>query len=104
MAVLCDVQGMSVEGECLRHLFCQLEEQEGFAEKAEGRVRQFLKQLFSEDLSGGWQQALAKMDWMSFAEAIVRGLNARSHNTVILVDELALFVNALLQKDPKAAR
>src|SRR5690242_11859367 len=49
MAVLCDVEGMSQETEFLRHLCRRIEEQEGFAGKAEGRVLQLLNQFFSKD-------------------------------------------------------
>jgi len=104
MAVLCDVEGMNEPADFLRHLCRQIEEQENSAGKLEGRAKQLLNQLFSRDFSEGWQVALGKMDWASFAETLVRGLDASNQDTVILVDELALFVVALLQRDPTAAR
>lgn len=104
LAILCDVEGMSRETDFLRHLCRRIEDQEGLAGKAEGRARQLVNQFFSKDYSGGWQQALVQTDWASFAETLVRGLDARDQDTLILVDELALFVKDLLERDPKAAK
>lgn len=103
-AVLCDVEGMSRETEILHEICRRIEEQEGLAEKTEGRARQLLNQLFSKDLANGWQEALGRMDWVSFAETLVRGLHERGRDTLILVDELALFLAARLRDDPEGAR
>lgn len=105
MTIECDVQGMGQETEFLRHLCCRIEEQGEFADKAKGRAKQFLNQLFaSKEASGSWQQALSQMDWPSFAETLVRGLDGGEQDTLILVDELALFVKTLQDRDPTAAR
>lgn len=104
MAIECDVQGMSQETEFLRHLCCRIEEQDEFVGKAKGRAKQFLNQLFaSKEANGSWQQALSQMDWPSFAETLVRGLDEGGQDTLILVDELALFVKTLQDRDPTAA-
>lgn len=104
MAVLCDVEGMSNPADFLRHL-CQRIEKKG-EQKAilTHRYRQFLNQLFSGDFKEGWQAALCNMDWFSFAERLVQGLNDQNQDTVIIVDELALFVVAFLKRDPSAAQ
>lgn len=104
MAVSCDVEGMSREAEFLQEICRRIEEQEGLAGKAEGRARHLLNQLFSRDLADGWQEALGRMDWISFAETLVRGLHERGRNTLILVDELALFLAARLRDDAQGAR
>ncbi|HSK40087.1 MAG TPA: hypothetical protein VK943_10005 [Arenibaculum sp.] len=104
LAVLCDVEGMSRETDFLRHLCHRIEDQEGLAGKAEGRARQIVNQFFSTDNGDGWQQALVRTDWASFAETLVRGLDARNQDTLILVDELALFVRDLLERDARAAK
>ena len=101
--VLCDVQGMSEEAEFLRHLCLEIEKQDGLMAKAKGRARQALNQFFSRD-SGGWQQALTQMHWASFARALVEGLNRRDVRTLILVDELSLFIAARALRDPRAAK
>lgn len=105
LAVECDVEGMNGPTDFLRQLCQRIEEQESHAGRMiESRARQFLSQLFSGDFSGGWQAALGSMDWASFVEKLVRGLNDRNQKTVILVDELALFVVALLQRDALTAK
>jgi len=104
MAILCDVEGMSEETEFLRHLCRAIESQETLRDQAAGRTRQLLHQIFTKDLGGGWQAALGNMDWASFAETLVRGLDAREQRTAILVDELALFVAARMRKDEAAAQ
>jgi uncharacterized protein len=104
MTVQCDVEGMSKPTEFLRHLCQQIEKQEEMTAKIEGRAKQMLSQLFSKDIGDGWQVALGNMDWPSFAETLVRGLDSRGKDTVILIDELALFVLAMLEDDPAAAK
>lgn len=104
MAVLCDVEGMRTPTEFLRQLCQRIEEQGDQAARISGRAKQFLHQIFSGDYKDGWQVALGNMDWVTFAERLVQGLNDRDQDTVILVDELALFVVALLQRDPAAAK
>ena len=103
-AILCDVEGMSQEADFLRHLCQQIEQQELLMDRVKGRGAQLLNQLFSKDMSKGWQEALGQMDWSSFAETLVRGLDAREQKTVILVDELALFVMERVKVDATAAR
>ena len=63
-----------------------------------------LTQLFNQDHAKGWRSSVANTDWKSFAETLIRGLHDRGEQTMILVDELALFVAALLKKNPQAAR
>ena len=103
MAVLCDVEATRDQLGFLRHLCERIEEQEPAMEKAGGRAIQFLNQLLFGNAATKWQDALLKMDWASFAETLVRGLDARGQPTVILVDELALFTLALLRRSKQEA-
>jgi uncharacterized protein len=104
LAIRCDVQDLSTEADVLRHLCLRIEEQGDLLERAEGRTRQIISQLFSKDHSQGWRKTLGQTDWKSFAETLVRGLNERDQPTMILIDELALFVAAMLKKNVSAAR
>ena len=92
--VLCDVEGMSEEVQFLRHLCQTIEKGDGVRGKLEGRIRQWLNQLFSKDKDVGWQQALLQIDWVSFLQTLVEGMDQRGHKTLILVDELSLFIAA----------
>ena len=78
LAVRCDVQDLSTEADVLRHLCLRIEEQGDLLERAEGRARQIISQLFSKDHSQGWRKTLGQTDWKSFAETLVRGLNERA--------------------------
>jgi uncharacterized protein len=102
-AVFCDVEGMSDETEFLKHLCDQIQAQESMATRTTSHVGQRLKQLLSE---GGWstvQEAIGKINWKSFSEALVRSLNTHANPTLILIDELSLFVMAQLRRDQAAA-
>jgi len=103
-AILCDVEGMSEPAEFLRHLCRQIEQHDTLLGKAEARGKQLLGQALSGDFSQGWQTALGKMDWASFAETLVGTLAGRGRDIVIIIDELALFVNALLRREPATAK
>jgi hypothetical protein len=104
LAIRCDVQDISTETDFLRHLCLKIEAQGDLLNRAEGRAKQLISQLFSKDHSGGWRKTLGQTDWKSFAETLVRGLNERDQPTMILIDELALFVAAMLKKNVQAAR
>ncbi len=95
--VFCDVEGLPDEGEFLRHVCQQIEMNESAKTRAITHVGQRLKQLLSD---GGWanvQEAITKLNWKGFSETLVRMLNDYEHPTVILIDEMSLFVAARLR-------
>jgi hypothetical protein len=96
-AVFCDVEGLPDEGEFLRHVCQQIEMSENVTTRAITHVGQRLKQLLSD---GGWanvQEAITKLNWKGFSETLVRTLNQHDYPTVILIDEMSLFVAARLR-------
>ena len=101
--ILIDVEGMRGEDEILRALCRKIEE----ATEATDRVRTHLVQRLKQLLTDGWQgsplQAIGKIDFASFSEALIAALDHNGGNTVIMVDEIALFVAARIAEDPKAA-
>lgn len=100
--ILCDVEGKSNEEEFLKHICHQIEVEADVKGKALGRLRHILDQFGSKDLSTGWQSALAT-DWRAFAATLVRRLSEDDRPTVLLIDEIALFVMNLQRRDPAAA-
>lgn len=104
LAVRCDVQDISTETDFLRHLCLRIEDQDDLLHRAEGRAKQVISQLFSKDHGLNWRKTLGQTDWKSFAETLVRSLNERDQPTMILIDELALFVAAMLKKNVQTAR
>ena len=101
--VFCDVEGMSDETEFLKQLCEQIQTQESLTSRTTGHLAQRLKQLLSE---GGWstiQEALGKVNWKTFSEALIKSLNTSPNPTVILIDEISVFVMARLRRDPATA-
>ncbi len=104
LAIRCDVQDLNNETDLLRHLCLQIEEQGDLLQRTGGRAKQLVGQLFAQDHSKGWRTSLAQTDWRSFAETLVRGLNERGQPTMVLIDELALLVSAMMKKNVQSAR
>lgn len=95
--IFCDVEGLPDENEFLRHVCQQIEMSESAATRAITHVGQRLKQLLSD---GGWanvQEAITKLNWKGFSETLVRTLNEHERPTVIMIDEMSLFVAARLR-------
>jgi hypothetical protein len=102
--VSCDVEGMADEAEFLKHLCDQIDDRENLTTRAMGHLQQRFRQLLSD---GGWanaHEALVKLNWKTFSEALVKSLNGNDQPTLILVDEMSLFVAARLQDDQRIAR
>jgi hypothetical protein len=101
--VFCDVEGIADETEFLKHLCQSIERREALAKRAIGHLQQRFKQVLSD---GNWstvQEALGRLDWKSFSDTLVGSLNAGTKPTLILIDEMSLFVAARLRHDRDAA-
>ena len=102
MTVFTDVQGMRSEDEFLRELCRKIEEVGSTSQRVFNHLSQRLRQV----VSGGWQgnpiEAIGRIDAKGFSEALVGSLDAQGGHTLILVDEIALFVMNLLAKDEPA--
>jgi hypothetical protein len=98
----CDVEGLANETEFLRHL-CQEIEKLG---NVWGRVgNQFVQRL--KQISGGnwssWQEAIGNLDWKVFSQTLVSSLNERDQPTLLLIDEISLFVAVRLRQEQAVA-
>lgn len=92
--VFVDVEGMRAVEEFLRELCHKLEEANSLSERVLGHLKQRLNQCV-----GGWEgapiNAIGHVDVKSFSDALVAALNKDQRRTLILVDEIALFVMEL---------
>lgn len=102
VAILCSAEGMTSEAQFLEALCKKIEDAAKIHGAAVGRLKQLWDNLRTQDLSDGWEKVL-RTDWMAFASTLVARMAAQEHETIILVDELALFVLELQKRDPAAA-
>ncbi len=98
-AILVDLEGMRTEDEFLAALCQEIEKVQDIKTRVTAHLTQRLKQL----LGGSWDdapmRALGKVDPQDFADALISALNAQGGDTVILVDEIALFVMERLKRN-----
>jgi hypothetical protein len=94
-----DVEGMRTEEEFLRALCRKIEEAGTLGDRAISHLKQRLKQLISGDWDGSVIEALGHVDPKEFSEALVASLEAQNKDTLILIDEIALFVMGRLKQD-----
>ncbi len=103
LTIFCDVEGMRTEDEFLGDLCKKIEEVGSIAQRARNQLAQRLQQLVTGDLGGNPLNAIGRIDVKRFSEALVASLHEQKEiDAVILVDEIALFVSALLAKDSAA--
>lgn len=102
--VFTDVEGMRTENEFLRELCKCIEEKVSAPQRIFSHLTHRLKQL----TSGGWEgspiNAIGHVDPRAFSEALVAALDEQNEPTLILVDEIALFVSALLTQSESGTR
>jgi hypothetical protein len=99
--VFTDAEGTRTEDEFLRDICRKIEETSSASQRVFSHLSQRLKQI----TTGGWEgnpiNAIGRIDPKEFSEALVASLDAQG-DTLILVDEIALFVSVLLVKDERA--
>jgi hypothetical protein len=102
--VFVDVEGMRTQDEVLRELCKKLERAGDAANRALTHLGQRLKQLMQDGWQGNPLHAIGKIDFASFSEALIAALDEKGGRSVIMVDELALFLADQIAKDADAAR
>lgn len=103
-AVKIEVAGLSTEQQFLTELCKGIETAQDARSRAWAQILQRLKQLAGSNEGGTLAQAVGKLDHRQFLETLVEELNKDSRQTVILIDELALFIHELVQKEPDKAK
>lgn len=104
VTVVVDVEGMRSEEEFLRALCHKLEEAGGHAESALTNLKLRLKQLVVDGWEGNPLLAIGKLDPRQFSKSLIAALNDQDRETLILIDEIALFVSERLAEDPEGTK
>jgi hypothetical protein len=98
-----EVAGIRTENDFLRLLCRKLQEAGTKTERAVAHLKHRLSLL----ASGGWEgnpiDAIGKINTSDFAEELISSLNQAGRETLILVDEIALFLMQYAADDPKSA-
>lgn len=103
-AVFIDVEGMRTEEEFLRELCTKLDGAGSFGARFKAHFSQRFANLLGGEWDGNVMGAIGKLDAKRFSETLIESLDQEGVDTVILVDEIALFVLARLKVDVDATR
>ena len=103
-AVYCDVEGVKTPTDFLKNLCREIQQKESALGNALGRAKHAVSHFFSSGRTDSWSALIAGMDWPDFAHQLVRTLNESEIRTVLLIDELALFILDLFRVNPDDAR
>lgn len=96
-AVVCDVEGCSEEKQFFREICRAIEKKKGASALWSNLTARLGKLLHgNETAPTTWQQWLVHMDYKDFAEALLEELNNDSNRWIVMVDEMPIFVLALL--------
>lgn len=100
--VVVDVEGYSEEKDFFQQLCSSIQEEIGTGRSLIATFTNRLKQaMHGDDSIKDWRQLLLHTDWQRFAETLLGTLNEPSDGKplLIMVDELPIFIMALLRKD-----
>ena len=92
LCVRLDVEGMRTEEEFLRALCREIEKNQAVFQKISTHLLQRLQQLTGGTFSGTLVQTIGHIDPKQFVETLVESLNNNDQRTLILIDEISLFV------------
>jgi hypothetical protein len=101
--VVVDVEGMRTEEEFLRALCKEIERANSLVDRARAHFTQRFNQLMGGDWGDAPIRALGQVNPRDFAEALIAALNDQQRETVIFIDEIALFVAERLKADEASA-
>ena len=102
--VFVDVQGKRTIADFLKELCDQARKQLPIVGQAWTQFTTRLDTLFKKGLEGNAWSAFGALDFAEFSESLVAALNAAGARTVIIIDEIAYFVSALLGTAPTEAK
>ena len=104
LAVVVDVEGMQSIDEFLRKLCRKIQDIDPVHKQVFSSVMQRLHQLAVGELGEDPVAAIGYVNTKDFAEALVSSLNKQDRDTIILIDEIALFVLRLLRESEEETR
>lgn len=103
-SVYADVEGRTTTTDFLREICQRIEQESDLGAGAKRRAAQAVKQFLTKGFGGSWRDSLGQIDWSSFLETLVSGLDQQPSKTLIVVDEIALFAMDLIKAGPDAAK
>lgn len=96
-AALCDVEGCSDEKQFFREICRGIEKSKGVSTLWDSFAARLGKVLRgAETAPANWQQWLVQIDYKEFAEALLAELNSGDKPWIVMVDEVPIFVLAML--------
>lgn len=104
LCIKIDVEGMRSENEFLRALCNEIEKTQALTDRVKLHLFQRFKQLTTHVQDGNLAAAIGDVDPREFLETLISSLNHEEPETLILIDEIALFIHVLAQEDPDGAR
>ena len=104
LCIRIDVEGMRTESEFLRALCNEIEKSQPLTDRVKLHFLQRFKQLTTHVQDGNLAAAISDIDPREFLETLVASLNAEDRSTLILIDEIALFIHEQAKADPDGAR
>jgi hypothetical protein len=102
LCILVDVEGKQTEDEFLLELCNAIEKKQGLGKRLLAHLTQRFKQVSLDAKGGSLHEVVGKIDARAFLETLVESLNAEPIRTLILVDEIALFVLEMVRQNPEA--
>jgi hypothetical protein len=104
LCIKIDVEGMRTENEFLRALCQEIEKTQALTDRVKSHFLQRFKQLTTHVQDGNLAAAIGDIDPREFLETLVSSLNAEEKQTLILIDEIALFIHEQAKDNPDSAR
>ncbi len=99
-----EVAGLGTEQEFLTELCKGIDKAKDIKAQVWTQVLQRIRQATGNNESGTLAQAVGRLDPRQFLETLVEELDKDAATTVVMIDEIALFVQELAKRDPDAAR
>lgn len=103
LTIRIDVEGKRTEEDFLREICGAIERKQGLGKRMLAHLGQRFRQIATDTKGGNLHEAIGKIDPRSFLETLVESLGGEETRTLIIIDEIALFVLELARQDPAAA-
>lgn len=104
LCIRIDVEGKQTEEEFLRVLCDEIQTSQNVKTQVISHIKQRFKQVLIEGIDTDLSQAIGKLDSRVFLTTLIESLNEQPAKTLILIDEIALFIHIRAQEDPDGTR
>ncbi len=104
LCITIDLQGKTEEEQFLRELCQKIEETKSLKARVVGQIGQRFRQAAAGWEDGNLADVVGEIDHREFLDALVKSLNEEDRPTLILIDELALFIQALVAQNVDQAK